>query len=329
MGRWDEAVRYLNEKHIRELGVQWPTLADVVSHACAVLDSGDYAQPVKPYLRYRDPVNRIIAMPAFLGGSVHAAGLKWIASFPENRSAGLPRAHSVTIVNDADTGVPVAVVNTALVSGLRTAAVSALMLRHYAAARPASSPMRIGLIGFGPIGRLHAEMCFHLLGHRMDGLHVFDIQEIDVESIPASYRGRVRIAQRWEEAYLDSDLVMTCTVSDSRYIDREPKPGALLLHVSLRDYQPSALASVRAIVVDDWQEVCRENTDIEVLHRTRGLLPAQTRSMIDVACRGALSSFDADEAILFCPMGLAAFDIAVAAHYVRLAEQQGVGVLLE
>lgn len=87
---------YLGEKHIRAVGLHWQELADCIEDAVHVMDSGDYAQPVKPYLRYGSKAaNRIIAMPAYVGGSMHTAGIKWIASFPGNLQIGLPRAHSL------------------------------------------------------------------------------------------------------------------------------------------------------------------------------------------------------------------------------------------
>lgn len=122
---------------------------------------------------------------------------------------------------------------------------------------------------------------------------------------------------------------ITCTVSDFRYIVSKPPNSSLLLHASLRDYSLDALDSIRAIIVDDWDEVCRENTDIELLHRERGLTRAQTRSIMDVVCRDALLDFSSEEPVLFCPMGMGVFDVAIAAYYANLAEEHGVGMVLD
>lgn len=58
---------YLNDRDIREVGLDWPSLVESIETTVRILDSGDYAQPVKPYLRYKNPQNRIIAMPAYVG----------------------------------------------------------------------------------------------------------------------------------------------------------------------------------------------------------------------------------------------------------------------
>lgn len=315
----------LNDGDIRSLGVDWRTLTDCVERALLAKEAGDYAQPIKPYLRYGDPRNRIIAMPAYLGGEFDTAGIKWIASFPGNRERGLPRAHGVIVLNRADTGEPYAILNGGMANVLRTAAVSGVVLGRYLKARPREK-LRVSIIGWGPIGRAHFEMCAALYGDVIEGFTLYDIGGVDESSIPAPWRGRTAVASSWEEAYEQCDVFITCTVSSNRYIDRAPSKGSLLLHVSLRDYRAEALQDIQAVIVDDWDEVCRENTDIELLHREAGLTRQQTRSLADLVCRDALADFPPDEPVLFCPMGMAIFDLAVAGCLVKEARSAGAGI---
>lgn len=322
---------YLDNNHLQAIGLCWKELEIRIVEAVRLIDSGDYVQPIKPYLRYGNSVNRIIAMPAYVGGTVQAAGLKWIASFPSNTLSGLPRAHSVLLLNKSDTGVPYAILNSPLPSVARTVAVSAVMLRHYLQARPATRRMRVGIIGFGPVGQHHYDMCGKLFGEFIDEVLIYDIRGAKletpvIEKADADYRGRTRLAESWEELYNSCNVIITCTVSDYRYIDQPPLAGSVLLDVSLRDYKASALEHVKAIVVDDWDEVCRENTDIELLHLERGLTKGDTCSLADVVCRDALGKLAADESVLFCPMGMAVFDIATAAYWVEKAQSLGVGL---
>src|SRR5688572_18759407 len=112
---------YLNENHIKAIGINWSEIIETIRDAVIAMSHGDFAQPIKPYLRYKDPVNRIIAMPAYVGGKSSSSGIKWIASFPNNLARSLPRAHSVTILNRVDTGVPFSIINTPIISAIRTA----------------------------------------------------------------------------------------------------------------------------------------------------------------------------------------------------------------
>ncbi|KEO83356.1 2,3-diaminopropionate biosynthesis protein SbnB [Tumebacillus flagellatus] len=319
---------YLNTKDLQSIGINWNQTISVIEDAVKCLGNNDFAQPVKPYLRYRDMSNRIIAMPAFCGGDVNVAGIKWIASFPKNIQQGVQRAHSVTILNQADNGKPMAVFNTAYVSGIRTASVTGLVIKKYEEVKPLAN-VTVGIIGFGPIGQLHLEMVTAVLGDKIAKVRLYDIGGVKTEFIPAAIQDRVEIVDSYEAAYDDADVFITCTVSAGGYIDRKPKTGALLLNVSLRDFKPEILDYTRNIVVDDWEEVCRENTDIELMHKERGLREEDTKSIVDVVCKEALKGYNLDEAVIFNPMGMAVFDVAVARYYYDYAMENGVGTLLE
>lgn len=318
---------YLNDQDLRAVGLNWAALAESAEAAVHLIHSGDYVQPVKPYLRYKNPRNRIIAMPAYAGGNVNTAGIKWISSFPDNIRSGLPRAHSIIVLNDQGTGQPSAILNSPLPSIVRTASVSGLMIRHVLQSR-SMERIQLGIIGWGPIGQYHCQMAMALFGDRIERIRIYDIRGADLSGIPSLYMERMEVAETWADVYLHSNILITCTVSDHRYIDIPPAKGMLLLNVSLRDYKPEALASLKAIIVDDWEEVCRENTDIEQLHLEQGLTRSGTQTFADVVCRCSLSTFAADDPILFCPMGMAVFDIAVAVHYVKKAREMGIGTEL-
>jgi ornithine cyclodeaminase len=225
---------YLNEKNLVEIGIDWEKLVDIIERAVRYLGQGDFAQPIKPYLRYRDLKNRIIAMPAFIGGQFNMAGIKWIASFPDNIKNGIPRAHSVVILNKAETGEPVGIINTALLSILRTASVTGLMIRYFDKVRPLKN-IHLGIIGWGPIGQYHFNMCKALLGDRISKISLYDLRKIDKSVIDFADKDKIVVTENWEEAYTDADVFITCTVSNAPYIDKQPKKGSLQLNVSLRD----------------------------------------------------------------------------------------------
>ena len=47
-------------------------------------------------------------MPAYLGGRFQTSGVKWYGSNIANREKGLPRSILTMILNDIDTGAPLA-----------------------------------------------------------------------------------------------------------------------------------------------------------------------------------------------------------------------------
>jgi N-[(2S)-2-amino-2-carboxyethyl]-L-glutamate dehydrogenase len=319
---------YLNEKDLAKIGYNWNATIDNIEKAVQCLANKDYVQPVKPYLRYRNLTNRIIAMPAFVGGKINLAGIKWIASFPDNINNGIPRAHSVVVLNDADTGAPVSIINTALLSIVRTASVSGLMIRYFMKARPLTNA-NVAIVGWGPIGRNHYKMVCDILKGKINKISLFDLRAIDPATIEGPYKDKTVVAKTWQEAYKDADIFITCTVSKAPYVDQKPKPGSLQLNCSLRDYKTNILDYTKAIIVDDWLEVCREKTDIEMMHNERGLKEEDTKTIADVVCKNCLASYPKDEPIMFNPMGMAVFDIATGRYYMDLARKMKVGLEVE
>lgn len=320
---------YLNQQHLNEIGINWRESVGCIEKAVKCMEKQDFAQPLKPYLRYRNPKNRIIAMPAFLGGEFNKSGIKWIASFPDNIHMNLPRAHSVVILNNAETGQPEAVINTALLSIIRTASVSGLMLKYFDEVRHLDK-FKLGIVGFGPIGQYHLKMVTELFGDRIDRIVLYDLRPIDLEAIDCPYKDKMLIADDWRQAYEDADVFITCTVSATRYIDMKPKNGSLLLNVSLRDYKTEIFNYVKnTIVVDDWEEVCREKTDVEFMYKEKGLRKEDTQSIVDIVCNNGMNQYSSEDVIMFNPMGMSIFDIAIASYYVDKAIQFKVGQYLE
>ena len=97
--------------------------------------------PAKIYLQ-SPPFGDFRAMPARGGG---VALLKWITSFPGNPERGLPTVMGVICLSDAQTGVPLMLLDARAVTALRTGAVAAVATRALAA----EGAETVGIIGCG------------------------------------------------------------------------------------------------------------------------------------------------------------------------------------
>jgi len=320
---------YLSEQNLLTIGKNWNELTDVIQKATALIRDDDFSQPVKPYLRYRNMNNRIIAMPAFVGGDIYMAGIKWIASFPANITYGLSRAHSVTILNEANTGRPLSIINTALISAIRTAAVSGFFIREIIRRRNPGKKYAVGIAGFGIIGRTHLEMIRSILGQQLGDVYVFDIRPVAIsDEMPDVPGVNFILADSWQQAYREADIFLTCTVSKERYIDLEPVRGSLQLNVSLRDYMPGLIRYMDYVFVDNWDEVCRENTDIERMHIEGGLEKERTLPITALLDNNRPDWADDSAVVMFNPMGMAVYDIAVASYYYNKAVENNMGTIL-
>lgn len=132
------SILYLSKSDIAQLGGDSSDLyVTAVSRALELHAKGDFVQPLKPYLRVNEAnghiADRIIAMPAYVGGEAPVSGLKWIGSKHDNPSKrGLERASGLIILNDPVSNYPIAVMETSLISAMRTAAVTVIGARYLA-----------------------------------------------------------------------------------------------------------------------------------------------------------------------------------------------------
>ncbi|MBJ6369618.1 2,3-diaminopropionate biosynthesis protein SbnB [Snuella sedimenti] len=319
-------MKYLGESEIKELKLNWQLLIGEIYKASKIYAKGDFCQPIKPYLRYKDLKNRIIAMPAYIGGDINVAGIKWIASFPKNTESNINRAHSTIILNEEATGIPYAIINTPYLSAVRTASVTGAIIDKYMKIN-VSEKLNVGIIGYGPIGQMHLQMIEDQFGDKIEQYYIYDLNPEVFAEIPLNVKDKVSVMAAWDKVFEVSDILCTCTVSKSPYIDKKPKPNSLHLNVSLRDYKDSFLDYTDIVIVDNWEEVCRENTDIEMMHKNKGLQKEDTITMAEFLFD---NNFDAkDKIIMFNPMGLAVFDMAIAKQFYIDCEKENKGIVLE
>jgi len=320
---------YIAESDIIEIGTNWRKVFATIEDVTDAMMIGDFSQPLKPYLRFNDPINRIIAMPGYVGGKYNCAGLKWIASFPGNVRKGLARASSIMILNNAETGAPTAIINSARLSAIRTAGISGVVIHKYLTDRGLmGTKVRIGIIGLGVIGRIHLDMINSAFPDVIEKVYLYDIAGISLQSVQTTGNLELINCRSWEEVFDNSDIFITCTVGSTRYINKRTELPSLHLNVSLRDYCAGFMDGVDLMIVDSWEEVCREGTDIAFMHRDHGLQQADVYTMVDVVCRGLFKN-NGGEVVMFNPMGMAVYDIAIAKYYHDLALAYSVGLKIE
>lgn len=244
-------------------------------------------------------------MPAYLGDPFNVCGIKWIASFPDNLMINRPRAHCITILNDTKTGEPICVINSPYISICRTAAVSGVVIKKYIASNIQKKKFNIGILGYGPIGRKHLDICKTLIKDKIGQILVYEPNF----SNPIN---DINISCCWEEVYDKSDILIIATNVQKGYIDRPLKKNSLIMNISLRDFITKNLNLNSSVltVVDKWDEVCREGTNIEQLYKEEKINSKNVILLSDLV--KLQNNKLQNKTIFFNPMGMAIFDIAIA-----------------
>ena len=117
------------------------------------------------------------------------------------------------------------------------------------------------------------------------------------------WRQLITICKSWEEVYEKCEVFITCTVASQRYVDRVPKKGGVYLNVSLRDFHVEFMKGIDLNIVDSWEEVCRENTDIEKANLQSGLKKSDVLEITDVLSDDKISGME-NRSLMFNPMGM-------------------------
>jgi len=296
---------FLSNADVERAGLTMRDVVDIVSAALAEKAHGNVELPPKLGLTPR-PGAVLHAMPARVGS---AFGMKWIASFPENRARGVPPTTGIIVLNDADTGAPNAVLDADWITTIRTGAVAAVAARMLA--RPDAQTTAI--IGPGRVGAAALAALRLTLPPR--AIQVW-APKLQTAQRFARLNG-AEATRTAEEAIRGADVI----VSAAPWPGGPPRieadwiaPGAFACAL---DYDASftreAIARFDVRVADDVPQM-----DVA---RAKGSFVDWPRFSELCTARRKLP----DQRILCAALGLALFDVAVATRVVRLARERGIG----
>jgi ornithine cyclodeaminase/alanine dehydrogenase-like protein (mu-crystallin family) len=123
---------YLSRADVESLGMSMKEVLDALDRGFAAKGRGNTEMPPKPGIHPR-PDCFIHAMPAFVR-ELEVAGVKWVSGYPPNTAKGLPYITGLLVLNDCETGVPLAVMDCAWITAMRTGASAGISARYLARA---------------------------------------------------------------------------------------------------------------------------------------------------------------------------------------------------
>ncbi|MFJ7156723.1 2,3-diaminopropionate biosynthesis protein SbnB [Streptomyces sp. NPDC101118] len=308
-----------------------PEILDLVADAYRLHDEGRTSLPHSVFLRFpQDDRNRIIGLPAHIGGAAPAAGMKWIASFPGNVALGKERATASIVLNSMADGSPEAFIEASLISAKRTGASAALAAGLLTTE---AEPRGISLIGLGPI---NLEV-LRFAKARLPELIEIALYDLDAERAVHFARearkivpgASVTYCETPQEALAAHKLVSLATTAGTPHLDlAAARPGTTVLHVSLRDLTVDAILGARN-VVDDADHVCRERTSLHLAEQATGgrdFIEAPIGALLRDPARYAP---DPERVTVYSPFGLGVLDLALARWVKDQAEQWVLGVQID
>lgn len=317
------------------------------SHGCMVTFPASSPFPEMPV---DGPDRRFMAMPAYLGGKFDMAGMKWYGSNVENRKKGLPRSILMLVLNDKETGAPLAFMSANILSAYRTGAVPGVGFKYFA---PEDSTTA-AIVGPGVMSKTALAA---IIAAR-PGIKSVKIKGRGQKSLD-SFIGAAKLdypnvefitVQSIEEAVRESDIVYVSTSVPTGNLDEYPyvkedwiKKGAMLCTTAALRFDDDFIINRARNVADNiklyeaWEEEYKPDAyntipipavRVEDLVAQGKMSPERIDDLGDILTGKVPVHRNKDEIVVYSVGGMPVEDIAWGTVVYRRALELGIGTKL-
>ena len=316
------------------------------SHGCMIMFPDD---PQFEGMPKNADDRRFMAMPAYLGGRYQMAGMKWYGSNVDNKKKGLPRSILMMMLNDKDTGAPLALMSANLVCAYSTGGIPGVGAKYLAK----KDAKVVSIIGPGVMGKTSLA-AFVSVCPQVDTVKIKGRSQRSMDAFVKFVKEElpqikhIEICDTVEEAVRDSDIIsFTTTVRDDvssfPYISGDwIKKGALISMPSAARFDDEFLAGCKLVVdnsklYEAWEEeypyptypqvqiIGTKFTDLKHDGKIKAEDIIDITDIIEKRRPGRESD---DEIIVYSVGGMPVEDIAWGGTVYRNAVKMGIGIKL-
>ncbi len=298
-------------------------MMDQIEEAYRIFGTGEFFMPPRPCVEHENKT--LMYMPCYTKDVI---GTKILSIFPENSKLGLPSIDGAVLLNDHETGAPIAVLDGQSVTAYRTGAVGGVAIRHLSG----KDCHTVGIVGAGTQG-------FHLAlyacaARDIHTVYVYNHSSRDL----ADYLARLEKAidnpgtkvvqcKTVEELLKNSEIVCTATPSASPVLpdDQSLLAGKCIIAVGSYTPQmreiPDAVWDVADRVYIELPYACEESGDLSQPIAEGRIDESRTVLMSEFLASGGLKEEPDGKTTYFKSVGMALFDICVAQKLLEEAEK--------
>lgn len=265
---------YLSEQDMIKAGVKdMPRCIETMEEVVKCLSMGDYVMGGENHNSHGSQVSfpkespfpnmpldegddrRFMAMPAYIGGSIDLMGMKWYGSNTANKQKGLPRSILTLMLNDKDTGAPLALMSANLLSAYRTGAIPGVGAK-YLARKDAKicSICGPGVMGKTSLAAIMA-ICKDIIKIKVKGRGKASLDKF-INYVKKEYPqvSEVEAVNSVEELVKDADVISFANSGNTDpstypFVKKEwLKKGALIIGLSCFDMDSDEMKDCRLVV---------------------------------------------------------------------------------
>ncbi|MBD3413519.1 MAG: ornithine cyclodeaminase family protein [Candidatus Aminicenantes bacterium] len=300
-------------------------VVDSVEQALLLYESRDFHMPDRMHVDHRG--NTLLLMPCFTEKSM---GTKLVSLFPENSEQDIPVLFGVMVLNDGETGKPLALLDGAALTALRTGAVGSVSIRHMTSKKVKN----LGVVGAGVQG-------FHQIltactQRDFKTIYVYDMVSEKAERLRQILTDHVqgidvKTARNSEELLKESEVVITATTSTKPVLPDQKGLFQGKHIVGIGSYKPDmrefpqALFQSLKIMTVDTEHALEESGDLKVPLEKGWIQKQQIMTLGKVISGKATLKPEGERATVFKSVGMALFDLVVSEYIYKKANQKGIG----
>lgn len=294
---------------------------------------GEVLQPNKTVLEFPDPHTGhrrylTVSMPAYLGGEINRAGIKWAAESQDNARRGdLPYGIDLLILHDLELALPVAIMDGTLITAIRTGAAAGVAAKYLA--RPAATVA--AFIGAGVIGRTALE-AIGLALPTLNEFRIYDLNAAKAQALADDFgdRWQLKVTESVEQAVRGADVIATMTTTRVPFIRAEwLTPGCFVAAMGKNEFEELALLEADLLVVDEWEQFKHyQPAMLAQMVQTGRLHEQEIVNLREIMLGQIPGRVKPSDRIHFLSFGLACEDLVVAERVYQQAKTLGLGQTL-
>ena len=315
---------YLTEQDILS-AASVDEMLDTIEASLHLYEKKEFHMPQRLHVDHQDDV--LLLMPCF---TKDYFGTKVVTLFPDNPARNVPVLNGIMVLNDAQTGLPIALLEGPALTASRTAAVGAVSIRHLAP----EDAHAVGIIGAGVQGFYQARAACS--ARRMTDVFIYDLYPEKASALKDKLSQaipdvEIHHAACVEDLLEQTQVIITATTSLDPVLPEDEELLAGKHFVGIGSYKPDVREFPRALfnlidaVFIDTEHALEESGDIIVPLRNGWLKRDQVFTLGQFLNDGKSRARAKNETTFFKSVGMALFDVCASKLIYENAIEKGLG----